>query len=482
MERWVLVTKDPVCWRDLAENNELEITVKNKRNHKIKSNDKILIYRSGNHTDIKYLFEVISFEHFYGNYKLILEKKEVFHNSLQLSEMNEDPIIAKWRRKFIKGFNNIPFRPWNRIIGLISKKNPELFEKHTPKCCSGPDSNGFPLNYKQALLDFIKDVKKYQNRGFNEEATKQLIIILMLQKLGWNTYDVCEVHPEYAINHKSKRVDYVLKDYNSKQVCIEAKSVGEKDLDNHVKQLIEYCAFRSVDMGILTNGLIWRFYRIPYHSQYLGAIKMPKMVEIDLTKNNEEDIYNTFIQYLWKGKESEIKRTPIEKPSLNDILKIIKALNLKDISKYNEEAMKQGIVLPFLNNMGWDTTKLSEVKFEKSIFIPKRNKGEKVDYILGKGPNKLIVEVKGLSTYFSNSNTLGEDHFLNYMKTGNYSYGVLTNGIRWNFHLFKNGKPWKSYEIDLKGRSNKEDMFKSLLSKDVVLNGKYIENIEKFAK
>jgi len=78
MERWVLVTKDPVCWRDLAENNELEITVKNKRNHKIKSNDKILIYRSGNHTDIKYLFEVISFEHFYGNYKLILEKKEVF--------------------------------------------------------------------------------------------------------------------------------------------------------------------------------------------------------------------------------------------------------------------------------------------------------------------------------------------------------------------------------------------------------------------
>jgi len=36
------------------------------------------------------------------------------------------------------------------------------------------------------------------------------------------------------------------------------------------------------------------------------------------------------------------------------------------------------------------------------------------------------------------------------MKTGNYSYGVLTNGIRWNFHLFKNGKPWKSYEIDLK--------------------------------
>jgi len=23
------------------------------------------------------------------------------------------------------------------------------------------------------------------------------------------------------------------------------------------------------------------------------------------------------------------------------------------------------------------------------------------------------------------------------MKTGNYSYGVLTNGIRWNFHLFK---------------------------------------------
>jgi hypothetical protein len=90
-------------------------------------------------------------------------------------------------------------------------------------------------------------------------------------------------------------------------------------------------------------------------------------------------------------------------------------LDINEQSKYNEEAMKQGIVLPFLNNMGWDTTKLSEVKFEKSIFIPKRSKREKVDYILGKGHHKLIVEVKGLNTYFSNSNTLDEDHFLNYM-------------------------------------------------------------------
>jgi len=273
-------------------------------------------------------------------------------------------------------------------------------------------------------------------------------------------------------------VDYVLKDYNSKQVCIEAKSVGEKDLDKHVNQLIEYCAFRSADMGILTSGLIWRFYRIPYHSQYLGAIKMPKMVEIDLTKNNEEDIYNIFIQYFWKGKESEIKRTP----SLNDILKIIKALDLKDISKYNEEAMKQGIVLPLLNHVGWDTTKLSEIKFEKSIFIPKRKKNEKVDYILGNDTNKLIVEVKGLFTYFSNSNFLDEDHFLDYMETGKYNYGVLTNGIQWNFYLFKNGKFWESYGINLKGKGNKENIFKSLLSKDVVLNGEYIKNIEKFAK
>ncbi|NMC68249.1 MAG: hypothetical protein GYA61_08505 [Spirochaetales bacterium] len=415
MERWVLVTKDLVCWKCLAEKKEVEIKVKNEKGHKIKSNDKVLIYRSGNHRDIKYLFEVISFEPFYGKYKLVLEKMEVFDSSLKLSEMNEDPTIAKWRRKFIKGFYNIPFRPWNRIIGIISKKNPELFEKHTPKCCSGPDSNGFPLNYKQSLLDFIKAVKKYKNKGFNEEATKQLIIIPMLQKLGWNTYDVCEVHPEYTIHHKSKRVDYVLKDYYSKQVCIEAKNVGEKDLDKHVKQLIEYCAFRSVDMGILTNGLIWRFYRIPYHSQYLGAIKMPKMVEIDLTKDKEEEIYKTFIQYLWKGNESKIEKTPIEQPSLKEIFKIIKALDINEQSKYNEEAMKQGIVLPFLNNMGWDTTKLSEVKFEKSIFIPKRSKREKVDYILGKGHHKLIVEVKGLNTYFSNSNTLDEDHFLNYM-------------------------------------------------------------------
>lgn len=76
MERWVLVTKDLVCWKCLAEKKEVEIKVKNEKGHKIKSNDKVLIYRSGNHRDIKYLFEVISFEPFYGKYKLVLEKKK----------------------------------------------------------------------------------------------------------------------------------------------------------------------------------------------------------------------------------------------------------------------------------------------------------------------------------------------------------------------------------------------------------------------
>ena len=165
--------------------------------------------------------------------------------------------------------------------------------------------------------------------------------------MGWNTYDICEVHPEHGVHHSSTRVDYILRDHESKQVCVEAKKVSETDFDFHEKQLLKYCAFKHADIGILTNGIIWRFYRIHYSSKNLGAIKKPVYKEIHLINNTPLEILDVFVKYLWKGKLSKKERDPISIPTIDDILSSVKSMKTSDRLKFNEEAMKQGIIIPF---------------------------------------------------------------------------------------------------------------------------------------
>ncbi len=482
MERWLWVTKDVICWEklyDTQKDDELELCT----NQPFKKGDKIIVYRSGNHRDLPYIFEVKKdSESIYGKFKTILYDKIEIKKPITLKDLKKSPHIKKWKTKFSKDFYNIPFTQWNIFIELISKNNPELFKKHKPKCCSGPDSDGFPVNYKEALDELLEKIHRCKNKdSFNEETTKQLIILPILQKMGWNTYDVCEVHPEHGVHHRSKRVDYILRDHESKQICLEAKSVNETDFDFHEKQLLEYCAFKHSDMGILTNGLIWRFYRIHYHSKDLGAIKKAETAEVDIINDENQEIIDSFIKYLWKGKISNNEKPHIEIPGIDDIMEAIKSMNLEDRNKFNEEAMKQGIIIPLLNNLGWNTYDPSQILFENSLKIPYKKKHQKIDYILEAGSNKIVLEVKGLASDISDQNVLVNDegYLLNYMKAGKYEFGVLTNGIIWEFYLFKNGRYWGNYEINIKDENLSDDDFTNLLSKRNVSDGKHLKYLEK---
>jgi len=92
-----------------------------------------------------------------------------------------------------------------------------------------------------------------------------------------------------------------------------------------------------------------------------------------------------------------------------------------------------------------------------------------------------VLEVKGLASDISDQNVIVNDegHLLNYMKAGKYEFGVLTNGIVWEFYLFKNGLFWGNYEINIKDESLNNDDFTYLLSKKNVSAGKHLKYLEK---
>ena len=85
-----------------------------------------------------------------------------------------------------------------------------------------------------------------------------------LQALGYNPFDPTEVVPEFTADYgtkKGEKVDYALLKDGQPIILIECK-VASANLDDQHKeaQLARYFSFTEPRFGILTNGLVYRFF------------------------------------------------------------------------------------------------------------------------------------------------------------------------------------------------------------------------------
>lgn len=103
-------------------------------------------------------------------------------------------------------------------------------------------------------------------RGRGEEATKQALVLPMIDALGFDIWNPTEVCPEYSADFAVKKagqkekVDLAICLNGIPKIYIEVKS-GEAVLDGHEGQLARYFnSTPTVTLGILTNGLEWRFF------------------------------------------------------------------------------------------------------------------------------------------------------------------------------------------------------------------------------
>lgn len=113
----------------------------------------------------------------------------------------------------------------------------------------------------EQILERIPAVK-----GKGEEATKQALIYPLLESLGYNIWLPTEVCPEYEADFAIKKsgqkekVDIAILKNDVPNIYVEIKSV-DTSLDGHQGQLARYFnATPTVTLGILTNGIEWRFF------------------------------------------------------------------------------------------------------------------------------------------------------------------------------------------------------------------------------
>lgn len=118
------------------------------------------------------------------------------------------------------------------------------------------------------MKDTISDIRqKIANLAYkNEEHVRLSLVARVLQKLGWNIWDPCEVNSEYSATpyEDSTRVDIALFSTPRRpDVFVEVKAVGKissNSLQRAELQLRDYNRDNTASFSIITDGQIWRFY------------------------------------------------------------------------------------------------------------------------------------------------------------------------------------------------------------------------------
>ena len=446
MRRWLLVIKEKdyelvnvLDWEDIRDEDEIECII----DHNIHKGDKVIIYRSGQWTQFSHIFEVKDCFYLAKNeYLLQLHQKKEIPEGIELSELKKVGIIKK-HRKFRRKIYKVPLCCWSEIVGFIKEKHPEIFLPPNENIFEGPDERGYPDILKNELINTIQNIRKLDKCPPNEEATKYRIILPLLKAMGFNIYDPEIVKPEYSISERF--VDYTLTDHNSNKILLEAKQPSvDLDGDPH-KQLRWFCASQNINQGILTNGIKWRFYTFYFYESELGAIEDIEYNEVDILKDKKDLIFNVFLSFLWNNKSSDYTPKKYTK-NLSHVVKQMKISN-----QLNESEVKQILVMPLLESLGWDTSDEKEFVFNPNANVKiKKNKkwvkrNIRPDYAL-KREKKICVEVKATGIKDL------EDHagiVKAFCEKKKFDIGVATDGLKWDFIIFKDHKYYDEKEIDI---------------------------------
>jgi len=120
-------------------------------------------------------------------------------------------------------------------------------------------------------MDLIDKLKQLQQKIetqkdllATEEATKAAFVMPFIRDWGYDVFDPIEVIPEYTADLpglKGEKVDYAICKDGKPIILIECKSCKENlDQAKHNSQLHRYYHATDSELGILTNGILYRFY------------------------------------------------------------------------------------------------------------------------------------------------------------------------------------------------------------------------------
>ena len=118
------------------------------------------------------------------------------------------------------------------------------------------------MDLKDHLKLIAERVIKLKDQIQTEEATKNAFVMPFLQSLGYDVFNPLEVVPEYITDigtKKGEKIDYAIFKDGKPTILVECKD-WRQNLNLHDGQLLRYFHVSKAKFGLLTNGIVYRFY------------------------------------------------------------------------------------------------------------------------------------------------------------------------------------------------------------------------------
>ena len=110
------------------------------------------------------------------------------------------------------------------------------------------------------LKKFQPITQSAKQRDVNESDTVIIVTDMLSELFGYDKY--AEITSEFAI--RGTYCDLATKIDGHVQCIIEVKAAGTELKENHTKQAVDYAANQGVDWVALTNGSVWKVYKVNF--------------------------------------------------------------------------------------------------------------------------------------------------------------------------------------------------------------------------
>ncbi len=330
-------------------------------------------------------------------------------------------------------------------------------------------------------MDFIDQIKQFSKRGESlkdtiqtEEATKTSIIMPFFAMLGYDVFNPLEFTPEYTADvgiKKGEKVDYAIMKDGQPIVLIEAKWIGEP-LNKHDSQLFRYFGTTSAKFGILTNGLIYRFYTdleepnkmdsVPFLEINILDLKetqVPELKKFHKSTFNIDEIINVASELKYSNEFKQSFASELQNPS-DELVKLFLSKIYKGTKTQNVIEKFRPIVKKSLNQFISEMMN-DKIKNALSVDEPSAAKPESAGEAVGEPEkSKIVTTQEELEAYFSVKSILKEivpAKDIVYKDTESY-FGILyKNNVRkWICRVILNSS---SKILILPGENKKEQRF-----------------------
>ncbi len=256
------------------------------------------------------------------------------------------------------------------------------------------------MEFTNNIKQFSEKITKLKEHILTEESTKTSLIMPFFQQvLGYDVFNPQEFVPEYTSSFgvkKDARIDFAILRDGKPTILVEAKNISENIGKLYDSQLAMYLNASKAKFGILTNGIIYKFYtdleepNKMDHTPFL-EIDLLNLRDSDITELrkfykdqfNEENISSTASELKYSKEVKKYFATQLETPS-DDFVRLIlssgvyagqknqtviekfKTIIKKSLNDYMNELMNEKIMAALKKNSSDAETETSDQNAESA--------------------------------------------------------------------------------------------------------------------